>query len=206
MLRRVFVCVSLGFLAGCATVSMVPGETTVTSGLSQSQSDLKKLSSEYCDAVVEAGWVRDNGGLAALADTLMNGKSDAAEKPETYADSVDASKAAPAIVVARISSDVADARTGLENVSAEARKVLVQTDSNANRSDVMSYERALVRAQMAYRSFQGALGEVSARGDMDIDTQALDAELGEFADTIDDARKTADSLADKYASLRKATS
>jgi hypothetical protein len=71
---------------------------------------------------------------------------------------------------------------------------------------VMSYERALVRAQMAYRSFQSALGEVSARSDMDMDTAPVDKELDEFANVIDTARDTADRLADKYASVGNAAS
>ena len=70
----------------------------------------------------------------------------------------------------------------------------------------MSYERALVRAQMAYRSFQSALGEVAARPDMDMDTAPVDKELGAFEDVIDDARETADRLAEKYASVNSATS
>ena len=70
----------------------------------------------------------------------------------------------------------------------------------------MSYERALVRAQMAYRNFQGALGEVTTRNDMDMDIAPVDRELRSFADTIDQARETADGLADKYASLNSSIS
>jgi ubiquinone biosynthesis protein UbiJ len=59
---------------------------------------------------------------------------------------------------------------------------------------------------MAYRNFQSALSTVAARDDMDMDTAPIDAELADFADTIDAARKTADGLADKYASLNSISS
>ncbi|HAE94352.1 MAG TPA: hypothetical protein DCG65_07310, partial [Hyphomonas atlantica] len=89
----------------------------------------------------------------------------------------------------------------------EARDVLeTGGQDSATRADVMSYERALVRAQMAYRNFQGALGDVTSRSDMDMDIAPVDRELKSFADTIDDARDTADGLADKYASLSRSTS
>ncbi|KCZ92862.1 putative lipoprotein [Hyphomonas johnsonii MHS-2] len=178
---------------------MVPGEATVESGLSHNQSVLRKVSAEYCDGAVEAGWVEASGGLAGLASALINGR---AEPGENYAARIGAATDAPALVLSRISSDAQAARAGLAGVSDEARTVLSSDDKNAaTRTDVMSYERALVRAQMAYRSFQAALSEVSARDDMDVDTAPVDLELESFAGTIDDARKTADGLADKYASL-----
>lgn len=203
-MRSVILTVSLCLLGGCATVSMVPGEATVVSGLSHNQSVLRKVSSDYCDAVVDAGWVQSSGGLAGLADTLINGRSD---KVEDYAARIGAGKNAPSLVLSRISADTQSARSGLASVSTEANAVLTNSgDATANRTDVMSYERALVRAQMAYRNFQGALSTVAARADMDMDTAPVDAELADFADTIDAARKTADELADKYASLNSKSS
>ena len=88
-------------------------------------------------------------------------------------------------MLARIVSDTQSARDGLADVSREARDVL-QTggEDSASRADVMSYERALVRAQMAYRNFQGALGEVTTRSDMDMDIAPVDRELKSFADTL----------------------
>lgn len=184
---------------------MIPGEATVVSALTQSQSSLRKVSSAYCSETVEAGWVEDSGGLAGFASMLLNGRSE--NEPETYAGRIGAETDAPALVIARIVNDTQAARDGLANVSREAKAVLdSEAVEAASRSDVMSYERALVRAQMAYRSFHTALGDVAARPDMDMDTSRADAELKSFADTIDDARETADSLADKYAALQSSTS
>ncbi|KCZ84172.1 putative lipoprotein [Hyphomonas adhaerens MHS-3] len=186
---------------------MVPGQALVQAGLSQNQSSLRTASTEYCDAAVDAGWVKSNSGLAGLANTLINGITNDQAQANTYAARIGAGSEAPALVLARIVSDSQAARTGLGKVSREADSLLEETGAQtATRADVMSYERALVRAQMAYRSFQSALGEVAARPDMDMDTAPVDKELGAFEDVIDDARETADRLAEKYASVNSATS
>lgn len=184
---------------------MIPGEAIVSAGLSDSQSALRTASADYCDQAVEAGWVKSNGGLAGLANTLINGITRDQARADTYAARIGADSEAPALVLARIVTDTQAARSGLSDVSREAEALLISTGTHgATRADVMSFERALVRAQMAYRSFQGALGEVSARPDMDIDTAPVDQELDAFATVIDSARDTADQLADKYAAVNTA--
>ncbi|MEE2923132.1 hypothetical protein [Hyphomonas sp.] len=205
-MRSIVLGASLCLLAGCATVSMVPGQASVETSLTQSQSALRKVSAEYCTRAVQNGWVEASGGLAGFASTLINGKSDSNDARD-YASRIGAKSDAPSLVLARIVSDAQAARDGLADVSREAEDVL-QTggDGTTSRADVMSYERALVRAQMAYRNFQGALGEVTTRNDMDMDIAPVDRELRSFADTIDQARETADGLADKYASLNSSIS
>ncbi len=196
-MRSVLLCLSLGVLAGCATVSVVPGEATVETSLTRSQSELRQASNAYCDEVVEAGWVEEADGLASLADTLMHGKTEVAGAPGFYATRIGASTKAPSLVLARIITDSQSARRGLAEVTAEAESVLRSGDKNAsNRGDVMSYERALVRAQMAHRGFQEALDLVAVRADMDV--QPIVSEIEAFAVMIDDARITADKLADRY--------
>jgi len=196
-MRSVFLCLSLGVLAGCATVSVVPGEATVEAALTTSQSELRQASNAYCDKVVDAGWVEQADGLATLADTLMHGKSEIAGGAGFYASRIEAASKAPALVLARIVSDSQAARIGLAGVTTEAETVLKSRDRNAsNRGDVMSFERALVRAQMAHRGFQEALDLVSERADMDV--QPIVSEVEAFADMIDDARNIADRLADRY--------
>lgn len=185
---------------------MVPGEALVTAGLSPNQSALRSASTDYCDRAVEAGWVKSSGGLAGLANTLINGMSSDQARADTYAARIGADSEAPALILAQIVSDAQAARIGLSDVSREARTLLADAGKQgATRADVMSYERALVRAQMAYRSFQSALGEVAARPDMDMDTAPVDKELDNFATAIDDARDTADKLADKYAAVSTAS-
>jgi len=205
LMRSVLICVSLGFLAGCATVSVVPGEATVETSLTRSQSELRLASNAYCDEVVDAGWVEQAGGFAGLADTLMHGKTEVAGSAGFYATSIGAATKAPALVLGRIAADSQAARIGLAGVSQEAEAVLKSRDRNAsNRGDVMSYERALVRAQMAHRGFQEALDLVALRADMDV--QPIVSEIEAFAVMIDDARITADRLADRYVAEGSAAS
>lgn len=197
MMRSLLIGVSLGFLAGCATVSVVPGEATVETALTSSQSELRQASNAYCDATVAEGWVEEAGGLAGLADTLVRGRSNETGGPGFYAARIGAQTKAPALVLARISADSDAARKGLETVTLEADTVLRSRDKNAsNRGDVMSFERALVRAQMAHRGFQEALDLVSVRSDMDVTPIVMQVEA--FAEKIDEARRMADRLAERY--------
>lgn len=197
MMRSLMIGVSLGFLAGCATVSVVPGEATVEAALTSSQSELRLASNAYCDEVVAEGWAEEAGGIASLADTLIHGRGDSASGTGFYAARIGAQSKAPALVLARIAADSSAARKGLAGVTTEAETVLRSRDKNAsNRGDVMSFERALVRAQMAHRGFQEALDLVSVRSDMDVQPVAQQVEA--FAVMIDDARRMADRLAEKY--------
>lgn len=196
-MRSVFVCVSLCVLAGCATVSVVPGETTVETALTKSQSALRKTSDAYCDHLAAKGWAEADKGLAGFADLLIRGRSASEETLPAYASEIGAASRAPVLVLARISADSESARKGLEDVTLEARDVLGNARGDAsNRNDVIAYERALVRAQMAHRNFQDALEIVSTRADMDV--SPVEAELGDFAASIDEARRVADDLAERY--------
>ncbi len=196
-MRIVLACLSLGLLAGCATVSVVPGETTVETALTKSQSALRKSSDAYCDRLAEKGWAEADKGLAGFADLLIRGRSASDQTPPAYASDIGAATRAPVLVLAKISADSESARKGLEAVTHEAREVLAKSQSDAsNRNDVIAYERALVRAQMAHRNFREALDIVSARADMDV--SPIEAELKSFDATIDDARRVADDLAERY--------
>lgn len=196
-MRSVLVCVSLGVLAGCATVSVVPGETTVETALTKSQSALRKTSDAYCDHLAAKGWAEADKGLAGFADLLIRGRNASEQTLPAYASEIGAASRAPVLVLARISSDSESARKGLEDVTLEARDVLGNARGDAsNRNDVIAFERALVRAQMAHRNFQDALEIVSARADMDV--SPVEAEIGDFAASIDEARRIADDLAERY--------
>ena len=66
------------------------------------------------------------------------------------------------------------------------------------RSDLINFETALVTAQKCYRGFSEAVGLVAARDRSGLDE--TETALSAFAAEIDTARKTADKLADAYAS------
>lgn len=196
-MRSVIVVVSLGLLAGCATVSVVQGETTVETALTKSQSELRKSSDAYCDHLAAKGWAEADKGLAGLADLLIRGRSASQQTPPAYASDIGAGTRAPVLVLAKISADSESARKGLETVTQEAREVLANSRTDAsNRNDVIAFERALVRAQMAHRNFLEAFSIVSARADMEVGP--VEAELGNFAASIDNARRVADDLAERY--------
>jgi len=196
-MRSVLVCVSLGLLAGCATVSVVPGEATVETALTQSQSALRKTSDAYCDHLAAKGWAEADKGLAGFADLLIRGRSASEQRAPAYASDIGAGSRAPVLVLAKISADSESARKGLEDVTLEARQVLDRSKSvTSNRNDVIAYERALVRAQMAHRNFLEALEIVSARADMDV--TPIENEIAAFAAAIDEARRVADDLAARY--------
>ncbi len=206
-MRRVISVLSLVLLTGCATVSVVPGETTVETSISANQTALRDVASAFCDRALEKGWVEASGGLAGLAEDLIHGKDAGAVVPVGYSAQIGTMTQAPSLVLARIAGDVNDARRGLSEVSREARLVLEIKDRKAaNRTDVMNFERALVRAQMAHRNFSIALDEVSMRDDFDADAAPVTAALDALANTIDAARETADGLADRYADNDRATS
>lgn len=196
-MRSVLVCVSLGLLAGCATVSVVQGETTVETALTKSQSALRKTSDAYCDHLAAKGWAEADKGLAGFADLLIRGRSASQQEPPAYASDIGAGSRAPVLVLAKISADSESARRGLEDVTREAREVLDKSRIDAsNRNDVIAYERALVRAQMAHRNFREALDIVTARADMDV--SPIKVELDAFDASIDEARRVADDLAERY--------
>lgn len=204
-MRSVILVLSLGFLAGCATVSVVPGEATVETSLSANQSKLRQTSLDYCDRTVAAGWVEESSGVSGLAHVLMHGRDAASDPDAAYAARIGATTDAPALVLAKIASDAAEARAGLGDVTREADAVLASgKDETANRGDVMSFERALVRAQMSQRSFARALDLVAARADLDVSPIVL--EIDKFASAIDHARSIADRLADHYAAVEPAAS
>ncbi len=165
--------------------------------MTKSQSALRKTSDAYCDHLAAKGWAEADKGLAGFADLLIRGRSASEQTLPAYASEIGAASRAPVLVLARISSDSESARKGLEDVTLEARDVLGNARGDAsNRNDVIAFERALVRAQMAHRNFQDALEIVSARADMDV--SPVETELGDFAASIDEARRIADDLAERY--------
>lgn len=197
-MRSVFLGATLFVLAGCATISMVPGEATVETGIGESQSSLHAASDAYCEQIEAEGWAPASRGFAAFADILVNGRSDDGDAASDYAALIDADTASPTDLIEIISADTDAARFGLIAVTEEARAVLVDLDIETNRKDVTSFERALVRAQRASRAFANARDIVAERTTR---TDAVDSAINAFEAEIDAARRVADDLADRYASI-----
>lgn len=194
-MRSVLVGLLAGSLAGCATVSMAPGETTVETGISKKQTALRQASDAYCSDAEDKGWVGEQGGLAGLASILINGQRKDRQPSVLYGEHIGAGSGDTGDLALRIADDAASANSGLQTVIAEAEAVKASGKA-IRRADVTSFERALVRAQRARRGFSAATETVRGRGgDVDAARMAID----EFALEIDRARQLADDLLDLYA-------
>ena len=204
-MRRVVLGTSVFLLGACATVSMTPGQTTVTAEATASQTALRSASDSFSENAVKKGWVTKTGSIFGLARILMHGNQNSDEGIPAYAEQIGAGKLEASIIFTRIARDADTARSKLSAVSELARILLASVDEDAaSRADVMSYERALVNAQKAYRSFARA-ADIAAQAAGETPAETDDALAG-FASEIDAARGTADKLAERYASLTRSVS
>lgn len=194
-MRSVIVGLSACLLAGCTTVSMTEGQTTVKTELAKKQSELQLASADYRQLVKDRGWVNGSNELFSIARTLMHGEKSQNKVDNSYSARINAKSDAVSDILARISADAGAAQSGLLGVQLIAQDVLATADIGS-RADVLSFERALVQAQKAHKSFNVALSDVALRTNTDV--SKLDADLEALADAIDNARDTADALSDKY--------
>ncbi|MEO0550684.1 MAG: hypothetical protein AAFZ91_12250 [Pseudomonadota bacterium] len=189
--------VSAVTLAGCATVSMIPGTTIVEATLSSEQSTLRNASEAYVQTAEDENWVQPSGGIMDLAKVLMDGVSgDQDGRAGSYLEMLEADIADPEVRLTEIDMDVREAATRLAAITTEAQAFIADpTAAEAiRRSDVMSFETSLVTAQKARTSFIEALQSVASQGSFDMNP-TQDA-LTDLDHAIRDARKMADTLAD----------
>lgn len=196
-MRSVILSVGLLLVPACATVSMVPGQATVETGVTQTQTALRTTSDAYCERAADEGWISAPNSLSAIASMLLNGSAERADEG-TYADAIGAETGPAAVVARQIALDATQARLGLAEIVAEAERVLSDPESETGRSDVTSFERALVSAQRANRAFSQARQTLSQRTSS---TAPADEALDLFTAQIDEARRTADVLAARYAAI-----
>jgi len=174
---------------------MAPGETTVETGISKKQTALRQSSDAYCSNAEDKSWVGKQGGLAGLASILINGQRADRQPSVLYGEHIGADSGDTGELARRIADDATSANSGLQTVIAEAEAVKASGEA-IRRADVTSFERALVRAQLARRGFLAATEMVRERGgDVDAARMAID----EFALEIDRARQLADDLLGLYA-------
>lgn len=197
-MRSVIICASFLLFGGCATVSMVSGEATVETSLNANQTALRLASDEFCDQLESQGWVNTSGGLAGLASILMNGRDSGKPDTNAYLSQFEAEQMPVGDLRILLVEDVERVRVGLSAVTGEANTVLADTEARTERGDVTSYERALVKAQRARRTFLEARDTLAGRtGNL----TTVDTALESLATEIDSARRVADELAARYASI-----
>ncbi len=182
---------------------MVPDQALIERPATDEQTALRLASDAYCADLADRGWIDGGSGLAGLASIVLNGAGAAHAAEDGYAERIGAASETPAAVVQKIAEDAATARTGLARVISEARSVLDADRSMAGRADVTSFERALVRAQKANRSFAAALDTVAQRTDQ---TATAELAIDALSRQIDEARRVADGLAERYAGTARAAS
>lgn len=197
-MRSVIISSSFLLLGGCATVSMVSGEATVETSLNANQTALRLASDEFCDQLENEGWVNASGGLAGLASILMNGRDSGKADTNTYLAQFEAEDTMIGNLTTMLVEDVEQVRIGLSAVTGEANTVLADTEARTERGDVTSYERALVKAQRARRTFLEARDTLAERTNS---LTTVDAALESLATEIDASRRVADDLAARYASI-----
>lgn len=188
-------------LSGCATVSVVPGTSTVETVLTQKQSSLRDAASAFNEVAVTRGWISQTRGFLDLARVLVDGQTEAQADTTTYASFIGADIRSASDITATLTTDASDAADALAAVSVEADLFLTgrsAEDVTTARADLVSFERALVQAQQTRRAFIEAIkvADLDQKPNQTLDMQNA---LTRFDGEIDRARALADRLATEYA-------
>ena len=192
------VLVSTSILAGCATVSVVPDNTTVETRITQEQSALRKSALAFHNEAISRGWIKESRGFIDLARVLVNGEDASPEEATEYADLIGTDLRDDESLISTISADTTDAVKFLSSVSTEAGAFLnAELDASTTdiRGDLVSFERTLVQAQQSRRSFV----EAAFRAGLDQNAD-LTGLIERFDVEIDIARDLADRIAAQYSS------
>lgn len=183
-------------LAGCTTISVLPGSSTVETTLSAEQSSLRQAATVFNDMATSRGWITTSGGLFGMARVLVDGQDEANPRQNSYADLIGAEERNQDEVATTLITDAGDAASALSEVSIEAHAFLEVPRANRDatkRSDLISFERALVQAQQTRRSFV----EAASAADLVRNTQ-VNVAMTRLDMKIDEARLIADQLANEY--------
>ena len=182
-----------GAVAGCATVSMVPGSVVVESALMTEQNALREVSNAYIETAESQNWVRPSRDLWSFAKMLANGSASEI-KTVSYSDFVADQHQASDAAVQFIAADIATAEAGLQEMIDLAEQLLAASSSDATlRTDTYSFESALVTAQKARRNFAEAAYVVGRT--YSVETPSVDRALDGFDTVIANAQAQADALA-----------
>lgn len=175
---------------------MVSQEAVIETETNSEQSALRESAEAFKANAETKGWVTESRGIMDFANILFGGSSEQTDRPAAnYAEQIDAANADPAAVFTMIETDARAAATDLQALDELATTLLASAE--VDRSDVISFEGALVVAQKSYRSFSEAAGIAGARSDDGL--AGAELALAQFATTIDMARNSADQLASAYA-------
>lgn len=187
-------------LGGCATVSVIPGVEPVQEIVSIQQSELRVAAADFSEQATERGWIGRNRGAMEFARVLAHGNDALASEvteDESYAALLGLGQREHASIVLSMSTDVNDAARLLSAMSQTALAFLAINPTErgaATRADLVSFERTLVQAQKARRTFAETLALID-----EAVTTPVDDGIAKFDRQIDRARLIADRLAREYA-------
>ena len=200
-MRSVGLAAIIFLCGGCATVSMQPA--SMTTSLSAPQSELSKVSDAFCEMLESRGWVASASPFALLQKSLFSGQEDEVSGTEAYFEKVSAKTDSTDLVEGRIVRDINTARSSLSDVNTSAKAFLAQGDK-ATRSDVSSFEQALVLARKSRRAFEAADNILTERqkGESALTQSAFDALDSE----IEISKKLADALVVSWRDVNSAVS
>ncbi len=197
MVRKSFLVLGLvaSMLAGCTTVSVVPGQSVAAAPASAEQAALREASDRFGDLAVSRGWITKTSGLFDLARMLSEGQAGEAVVTEAgYADLIGIGVRPSEEIMRALASDALDARAALSGVTGLAVAMAAGTaGESAARADVMAYERVLVNAQKCRRTFQSAAAEAGT-----VPPAMTEAAFAALDAEIDRARSVADQIAANY--------
>ena len=183
-------------LTGCATVSMVSSQGIVEAETEKPSSPMEVSSQAFQKTAEAEGWVAGSRGLAGLASMLFGGNAeDKAPQTVSYAERLEAETAETSVVFKMIAIDAERAAEDMSHLDGLAETLLASGD--VPRADLISFEQALVTAQKSYRSFAEATGIAEQRNTLGL--PVAEASLKALAAAIDDARESADAMANAYA-------
>lgn len=191
-------------LSACATVSVVPGASTVETGITQKQSSLRLAAVAFNETAVTRGWINESLGFVDLARVLVDGKTNTQAEEKTYASLIGADVRPTDEIIAALITDISDAETALSLVSDEADAFFTartEIDARTAREDLVSFERALVQAQRSRRAFIEAMSVagISETADLATAFEGFDLEVAR-------ARDLADQMAAEYSRRDTSTS
>lgn len=198
-MRSFFVAMAAISLSGCATISMVPVESSKSVSLASQPSSLSAAARNFCDLAEGENWVVESKGLLKVAQALFDGE-ELEDDTKTYAVKIKASEAALPDVLSTVLSDIVEAEQAMADLNRIAMNYLSSAEgAEPNRRDVMRFERALVWGQKAERAFENAIEIAEGRGG---DVEQLDVAREALSVRIDETKSIADRLAARYAKLR----
>lgn len=193
----VFVCLAVLPVSGCATVSMLPGETEVQIPVSVEQAELRKAATTFNEVAETRGWISSSNGLFDLARILVDGQSadDNASSP-SYIELIGVHDRPNADIMRTLEADAYDAGRILSMVTSQAN-IFLDLERSPNqrtaRTDLMDFERTLVNAQKVRRTFIQAAASTGV-----MLAPSTEAAFEKFDKEIDAARIVANRLATEY--------